>query len=80
MTMTCTYPHCEPGQAGTHCRAECRTCCDGRCNQGRDCPLLREEVDQASDDMLESVAKVLLLAIGTVAGGVIIISLLAHLL
>jgi hypothetical protein len=22
--MTCTYPHCEPGQAGTHCRAECR--------------------------------------------------------
>ena len=58
---------------------ENRTCCDGRCCQGRDCPLLREEVDPIRDDMLESVTKVVILAIGVVAGGVITISLLANL-
>ena len=58
---------------------ENRTCCDGRCCQGRDCPLLREEVDPLRDDMLESVTKVVILAIGVVAGGVITISLLANL-
>lgn len=58
---------------------ENRTCCDGRCCQGRDCPLLREEVDPIRDDMLEAVTKVMLLAISIVAAGVITISLLAHL-
>jgi len=56
---------------------ENRTCCDGRCNQGRDCPMLRDDPDPMRDDMLESAAKVLLLAIGVVAAGVITISLLA---
>lgn len=58
---------------------ENRTCCDGKCNQGRECPLLREEVDPIRDDMLESVTKVVILAIGVVAGGVITIGLLANL-
>jgi len=58
---------------------ENRTCCDGRCNQGRDCPMLRDDPDPMRDDMLESAAKVLLLAIGVVAAGVITISLLAYL-
>lgn len=73
--MTCTYPQCEPGQAGTHCRDECRTCCDGNCNQGRNCLL----TDQAptDDDMLEAAVKVVILAIGVVAAGVVIIALAA---
>lgn len=58
---------------------ENRTCCDGRCCQGRDCPLLRDDPDPIRDDMLESVTKVVILAIGVVAGGVITISLLANL-
>ena len=70
--MTCTYPHCEPGQAGTHCRDECRTCCDGRCCQGRECPLLR-------DDMLEAVTKVILLAVGVAIAGVVTLSILVNL-
>lgn len=74
--MTCT---CEPGQAGTHCRDECRTCCDGKCNQGRDCPLMREEIDPLRDDMLEAAAKVIMLAIGVAAAGVITLSLMVHL-
>ena len=58
---------------------ENRTCCDGRCCQGRECPLLRDDPDPLRDDMLEAVTKVMLLAIGIVAAGVITISLLAHL-
>lgn len=58
---------------------ENRTCCDGRCCQGRECPLLRDDPDPIRDDMLESVTKVVILAIGVVAGGVITISLLANL-
>lgn len=58
---------------------ENRTCCDGRCCQGRDCPLLREEVDPIRDDMLEAVTKVILLAIGIVVAGVVTIGLLANL-
>lgn len=57
---------------------ENRTCCNGKCNQGRNCPMT--DSSAADDDMLELVAKVLLLAIGIVAAGVIIIGLLAHLL
>lgn len=58
---------------------ENRTCCDGRCCQGRECPLLRDDPDPLRDEMLESVVKVLLLAIGVVVGGVVTIGLLANL-
>ena len=58
---------------------ENRTCCDGRCCQGRECPLLRDDPDPLRDDMLEAVTKVILLAIGIVVAGVITISLLSYL-
>lgn len=77
--MTCIYPHCEPGQAGTHCRDECRTCCDGRCCQGRECPLLRDDPDPLRDDMMETTAKVVLLAVGVAIAGVVTLSILVNL-
>ena len=58
---------------------ENRTCCDGRCCQGRECPLLRDDPDPLRDDMLEAVTKVILLAIGIVVAGVVTISLLSYL-
>jgi len=58
---------------------ENRTCCDGRCCQGRECPLLRDDPDPLRDDMLEAVTKVILLAIGVVVAGVVTISLLSYL-
>ena len=58
---------------------ENRTCCDGRCCQGRECPLLRDDPDPLRDDMLEAVTKVILLAVGIVVAGVVTISLLSYL-
>lgn len=58
---------------------ENRTCCDGKCNQVRKCPLLRDDPDPLRDDMLESVTKVILLAIGVAAAGIITLSLIVHL-
>lgn len=59
--------------------AENRTCCDGRCCQGRKCPLLRDDPDPLRDDMLESATKVILLAIGVAAAGIITMALIVHL-
>ena len=54
-------------------------CCDGRCNQGRTCPLLCDKEDPIRNDILESVTKVVILLIGIVAGGVIAIGLVVNL-
>lgn len=59
--------------------ADNRTCCDGRCCQGRECPLLRDDQDPLRDDMLETTAKVVLLAIGIIVVGIITITLIARL-
>jgi hypothetical protein len=58
---------------------ENRTCCDGRCCQGRNCPLLRDDPDPLRDDMLEAVTKVILLGVGVAAAGVVTLSLIVHL-
>lgn len=55
------------------------TCCDGRCCQGRECPLMRDDPDPLREDMLETTAKVVLLAIGIIVVGIITLTLLARL-
>ena len=76
--MTCTFPHCEPGQAGTHCRPECRTnriCCDGKCNQGRNCPLTEPDPLRSMDDTESQIFEAVALFVAGVLGVIVAIGL-----
>ena len=80
--MTCTFPHCEPGQAGTHCRPGCRVeriCCDGQCNQGRNCPLTQPEPVRGMEDAESEIFEAVALVVVGVLGVIVAIGLLAAL-